>query len=141
MSAARPSAISRPPWRFALVVVNVAPKVAVDPGYQATVADIKDWERRHGPIPRGRRHDSIRLVEEMGRSEALHRQPFPGVSLAALKYLYLERHVLMHGHEPLDTDNTAPEFVGENWLLKHNFAQAEALQTWTRCPKAAPSSR
>src|ERR1700733_15457196 len=28
-----------------LVVVNVASKVAVDPGYQATVADIRSWER------------------------------------------------------------------------------------------------
>lgn len=44
---------------------------------------------------------------------------FPGVSLAALKYLHLERHTLMHGHEPLDTDNTAPEFVEEKWLLRH----------------------
>jgi hypothetical protein len=25
----------------------------------------------------------------------------------------------MHGHEPLDTDNTAPEFVEEKWLLRH----------------------
>jgi kynurenine formamidase len=30
-----------------LVVINVASKVVADPGYQATVADIKDWERRH----------------------------------------------------------------------------------------------
>ena len=29
------------------------PNIARDPGYQATVADIKDWERRHGPIPAG----------------------------------------------------------------------------------------
>jgi kynurenine formamidase len=36
-----------------LVVINIAPKVVRDPGYQATVADIKDWERRHGPIPPG----------------------------------------------------------------------------------------
>jgi hypothetical protein len=27
--------------------------------------------------------------------------------LAALKYLYFDRYVLMHGHEPLVTDNTA----------------------------------
>jgi kynurenine formamidase len=63
-------------------------------------------------------------------------QPFPGVSLAALKYLHLERHVLMHGHEPLDTDNTAPEFVGENWLLKHNFAQAEGVTNLDQVPES-----
>jgi kynurenine formamidase len=63
-------------------------------------------------------------------------QPFPGVSLAALKYLYLDRHILMHGHEPLDTDNTAPEFVGEKWLLQHNFAQAEGVANLDQVPEA-----
>jgi kynurenine formamidase len=38
-----PTVVLRP-----LVVVNVAPKVAADPGYQATVEDVKDWERSHG---------------------------------------------------------------------------------------------
>src|SRR4029077_5427976 len=104
----------------------VAPKVALDPGYQATVADIKDWERRHGPVPAGSvvmiRSDWSKKWNDPKRFTA---QPFPGVSLAALKYLHLERHILMHGHEPLDTDNTAPEFVAEKWLLQHNFAPAE----------------
>jgi kynurenine formamidase len=71
-----------------LVVVNVAPKVAVDPGYQATVADIKDWERRHGPIPPG----SVVMIrsdwsKKWGDPKRFTTQPFPGVSLAALKYL------------------------------------------------------
>lgn len=39
-------------------------------------------------------------------------QPFPGVTWEALKYLYLDRHVLMHGHEPLDTDNTLEQQPG-----------------------------
>src|ERR1700704_2342779 len=108
-----------------LVVINVAPKVAKDPGYQAGVADIKAWERRHGPIPTGSvvmiRSDWSKKWTDPKRFTA---QPFPGVSLGALKYLHLDRHILMHGHEPLDTDNTAPEFVGEKWLLQHKFAQA-----------------
>ena len=111
-----------------LVVINVAPKVARDPGYQATVADIKDWERRHGQIPAGSvvmiRSDWSKKWTDPKRFTA---QPFPGVSLEALKYLHLDRHILMHGHEPLDTDNTAPEFVGEKWLLQHDFAQAEGV--------------
>jgi hypothetical protein len=48
----------------------------------------------------------------------------------------LERHILMHGHEPLDTDNTAPEFVGEKWLLQHNFAQAEGVANLDQVPEA-----
>lgn len=120
-----------------LVVINVAPQVAKDPGYQATVADIEDWERRHGPIPAGSvvmfRSDWSKKWNDPRRFTA---QPFPGVSLAALKYLHLERHILMHGHEPLDTDNTAPEFVGEKWLLQHNFAQAEGVANLDQVPEA-----
>ena len=120
-----------------LVVINVAPKVAKDPGYQATVADIKDWERRHGPIPAGSvvmiRSDWSKKWNDPKRFTA---QPFPGVSLAALKYLHLDRHILMHGHEPLDTDNTAPEFVGEKWLLQHNFAQAEGVANLDQVPES-----
>jgi kynurenine formamidase len=120
-----------------LVVVNIAPKVAVDPGYQATVADIKAWERRHGAVPAG----SVVMIrsdwsKKWNDPKRFTTQPFPGVTLAALKYLYLDRHVLMHGHEPLDTDNTAPEFVGEKWLLQHNFAQAEGVANLDQVPES-----
>jgi hypothetical protein len=37
---------------------------------------------------------------------------FPGVSLEALQFLHEERHILFHGHEPLDTDTT-PTLEGE----------------------------
>ena len=120
-----------------LVVVNIAPKVVVDPGYQATVEDIKAWERRHGKVPAGSvvmiRSDWSKQWDDPKRFTT---QPFPGVTLAALKYLYLDRHVLMHGHEPLDTDNTAPEFVGEKWLLQHNFAQAEGVANLDQVPES-----
>jgi kynurenine formamidase len=120
-----------------LVVINVAPKVVVDPGYQTTVTDIKDWEQRHGPVPPG----SVVMIrsdwsKNWNNPKRFTTQPFPGVTLAALKYLYLDRHVLMHGHEPLDTDNTAPEFVGESWLLKHNFAQAEGVANLDQVPES-----
>ena len=120
-----------------LVVIDIAPKVAKDPGYQAGVEDIKHWERRHGPVPAGSvvmiRSDWSKRWNDPKRFTA---QPFPGVSLAALKYLHLERHILMHGHEPLDTDNTAPEFVAEKWLLQHNFAQAEGVANLDQVPEA-----
>ena len=119
-----------------LVVVNVAPKVAADPGYQATVGDVKDWERRNGPIPAG----SVVMVrsdwsQKWHEPERFTRQPFPGVTLAALQYLHLQRRILMHGHEPLDTDNTAPKFIGETWLLEHNFAQAEGVANLDQVPE------
>src|SRR5216110_3104115 len=54
------------------------------------------------------------------------RAVFPGVSLAALKFLHLERHILFHGHEPLDTDTT-PTLEGEAWLMHHGYTQAEGI--------------
>jgi kynurenine formamidase len=127
-----PTVVLRP-----LVVVNVAPKVAADPGYQATVEDLKDWERHHGTIPAGSvvmfRSDWSKKWDDPKRFTA---PPFPGVSLAALKFLHLERHILMHGHEPLDTDDTAPRFVGETWLLQHNFAQAEGVANLDQVPES-----
>jgi hypothetical protein len=41
----------------------------------------------------------------------------------------------MHGHEPLDTDNAAPEFIGESWLLQHNFA-AEGMANLDQVPES-----
>ncbi len=119
-----------------LVVVNVAPKVDADPGYQASVADVKDWERRYGRIPSG----SVVMIrsdwsKKWNEPERFTRRPFPGVTLQALQYLHLERHILMHGHEPLDTDDTAPKFVGETWLLEHNFAQAEGVSSLDQVPE------
>lgn len=35
------------------VVIDVTAKAAVDPDYRLTVADVKDWEKVHGAIPRG----------------------------------------------------------------------------------------
>jgi kynurenine formamidase len=120
-----------------LVVINVVPKVALNPGYQAGVADIKDWEHRHGPVPPG----SVVMIrsdwsKKWNDPRRFTTQPFPGVTLAALKYLHLNRNVLMHGHEPLDTDDTAPEFVGEKWLMTHNFAQAEGVANLDQVPES-----
>ncbi len=65
-----------------------------------------------------------------GRSAGLTRlsrpsSSFRGVSLAALKFLHLERKILFHGHEPLDTDST-PTLEGEHWLMHNGYAQARA---------------
>ena len=110
-----------------LVVISIVDQVARDPGYQLAVADIERWESQHGKIPTG----SVVMV----RSDWSKRWPdprlatetvFPGVSLAALKFLHEERHILFHGHEPLDTDTT-PTLEGEDWLMHHGYAQAEGV--------------
>jgi kynurenine formamidase len=110
-----------------LAVISIVPQVARDPGYALSVTDIEAWEREHGRIPAG----SVVMV----RSDWSKRWPdpklatetvFPGVSLDALKFLHVERRILFHGHEPLDTDTT-PTLEGEAWLMHHGYAQAEGV--------------
>jgi kynurenine formamidase len=62
-------------------------------------------------------------------------RPFPGVSLAALRFLHEERGILFHGHEPLDTDMT-PDFQAETWLLRHGYTQAEGVANLDQVPEA-----
>lgn len=58
----------------------------------------------------------------------------PGVGLDALKLLHLERSILFHGHEPLDTDSRGLE--GEEWLLHHDYCQAEGVAHLDKVPEA-----
>jgi kynurenine formamidase len=118
-----------------LVVISIVDQVAKDPGYALQVSDITAWEAKNGTIPAG----SVVMV----RSDWSKRWPdpalatekvFPGVSLAALKFLHLQRHILFHGHEPLDTDDT-PTLVGEHWLMHHGYTQAEGVANLDKVPE------
>lgn len=119
-----------------LVVINIAPKVVKDPGYHIQVQDIQDWENAHGRIPQGAvvmvRSDWYKRWNDQDRYRTA---PFPGVSLAALKFLHIQRKIMLHGHEPLDTDTT-PTLEGEDWLMKNNFAQAEGVANLDKVPEA-----
>lgn len=131
-------AIDELPATFAvrpLVVISIADRVANDPGYSLQVSDIKEWERRFGDIPEGSvvfiRSDWSR---EWGQPGLAERTVFPGVSIEAVKYLHLERKILLHGHEPLDTDAT-PTFDAERWLLTNGYTQAEGLTNLDLVPE------
>ena len=119
-----------------LVVIDIHEKVAEDPGYHATVADIQAWEAKHGIIPEG----SVVMIrsdwyKKWAEVERFNQKPFPGVSLAALQFLHLERKILFHGHEPLDTDTT-PNLEGEYWLLHNHYTQAEGVANLDKVPEA-----
>jgi hypothetical protein len=43
------------------------------------------------------------------------------------------RHILFHGHAPLDTDST-PTLEGEAWLMHNGFAQAEGVADLSGVP-------
>jgi kynurenine formamidase len=119
-----------------LVVISIVSQVAEDPGYSLQVADIERWEAAHGEIPAG----SVVMVRSDWSSdwpdpELATRSVFPGVSLDALKFLHEQRHILFHGHEPLDTDAT-PTLEGEEWLMHHGYAQAEGVANLDQVPEA-----
>ena len=119
-----------------LVVIDIHDKTAEDAGYHLQVDDIKAWEAEHGRIPEGSvvmvRSDWYKRWSEI---ERFNKKPFPGVGLDALKFLHLERKILFHGHEPLDTDTT-PTLEGEYWLLHNHFAQAEGVANLDKVPEA-----
>ncbi|MEC4812096.1 MAG: cyclase family protein [Scytonema sp. PMC 1069.18] len=118
-----------------LVVIDIHKKVEADSGYHATVEDIFAWEKQHGKIPKGSvvmfRSDWYKKWSNVSR---FNQKPFPGVSLDALKFLHLQREILFHGHEPLDTDTT-PTLEGEAWLLNNHYTQAEGVANLDRVPE------
>ena len=117
-----------------LVVISIVDQVKTDPGYSLQVSDIERWEAEHGMIPAG----SVVMVrsdwsKEWPDPQLASHQVFPGVSLAALKFLHQQRHILFHGHEPLDTDST-PTLEGEHWLMHHGYTQAEGVAHLDKVP-------
>jgi kynurenine formamidase len=118
-----------------LVVISIVDKVKDDLGYHLQVDDILAWEAKHGSIPKGSvvmvRSDWSKNWKDV---ERFNQKPFPGVGLEALKFLHLEREILFHGHEPLDTDTT-PTLEGEYWLMHNNFAQAEGVANLDKVPE------
>jgi len=119
-----------------LVVISIVPQVAQHPGYHLSVDDIQAWERAHGTIPAGAvvfvRSDWSKQWDVPGIAL---RRPFPGVSLAAVQFLHQQRHILFHGHEPLDADTTAA-LESEAWLLKNGYTQAEGVTNLDQVPEA-----
>jgi kynurenine formamidase len=131
-------AIDELPPTFAvrpLVIISIVDQVAKQPGYHLSVDDIQKWEAVHGRIPEGAvvfvRSDWSKTWPD---SALATRRPFPGVSLAALRFLHEQRHILLHGHEPLDTDTTAT-LEGEAWLLNHGYTQAEGVANLDQVPE------
>jgi kynurenine formamidase len=131
-------AIDELPPTFAvrpLAVISIVDQVAKEPGYHLSVDDIQRWEGTHGRIPEGAvvfvRSDWSKAWPDPALST---RRPYPGVSLAALRFLHEQRHILFHGHEPLDTDTTAT-LEGEAWLLHNGYTQAEGVANLDQVPE------
>jgi kynurenine formamidase len=122
-----------------LVVISIVKQVKSDAKYALQVSDIRRFEKQHGRVPKGsvvmvRSDWSKKWTDSPEPAKALAADPnFPGVSLAALEFLHLKRHILFHGHEPLDTDTT-PTLEGESWLMHHGYTQAEGVTNLAGVP-------
>jgi kynurenine formamidase len=122
-----------------LVVINTVAEVKKDPKDFLTVTEVKTWERTHGRIPEGsvvmiRSDWSKRWTTDPEAAKALAAdRNLPSVALDTLKFLHLKRHILFHGHEPLDTDTT-PTLEGEHWLMHNGYAQAEGVNNLDGVP-------
>jgi kynurenine formamidase len=120
-----------------LVVISIADKVQSDVNYQLTVDDVRGWEASHGMVPAGSvvmvRSDWYKRWPDSARFQPADGK-FPGVSLDALKLLHLERKILLHGHEPLDTDST-PTLVSEDWVLNNGYMQIEGAANLDQVPE------
>jgi kynurenine formamidase len=118
-----------------LAVISIVDKVKSDPGYHLQVDDITAWEARNGQVPEGSvvfvRSDWSATWPDPALATT---KPFPGVGLDALKFLHEQRHILLHGHEPLDTDTT-PTLEGEYWLMHNGYAQAEGVANLDEVPE------
>jgi kynurenine formamidase len=120
-----------------LAVISIAEQVKADVNYQLTADDVKAWEQKNGAVPAGSvvmvRSDWYKRWPDKARFQPADGK-FPGVRLDALKYLHLERRILLHGHEPLDTDST-PTLMSEDWLMNNGYMQAEGVANLDQVPE------
>lgn len=129
-----------------LVVIDVHAQVAKNPDYTITMEDIRDWEKRHGPIPEGAfvamRTDWCRRwpdMEAMQNKDTAGIAHYPGWSLEVLRYLYEHRKITASGHETTDTDPglaiSKNDYSLETYLLKQNRYQIELLTNLDKVPE------
>ena len=130
-----------------LVVIDVHEKAAKNPDYTISMDDVRDWERRHGPIPEGafvamRTDWSKRWpdAKAMRNEDAKGVAHYPGWSKDVLKYLYEERKITASGHETTDTDpgiaTSKDDYSLETYILGTDHYQIELLANLDKVPEA-----
>lgn len=93
------------------VVIDIAEAASTDPDLALTLAQVKDWERTHGPVPArsvvflrtgwGERWSEPDLYASVDSAGNLH---FPGFSAEAAEYLVEERDISGIGIDALSVD-------------------------------------
>jgi kynurenine formamidase len=118
-----------------LVVFDVTPKLAADPDHAFSLADLKAWENKYGRVPKGA---FAALRTDMSKDFAadparFKREPFPGWSLAAVKFLVEQRGITAIGHESMDSDDTK-SMATETYILNSGHYQIEVMAHLDQVP-------
>ena len=130
-----------------LVVLDCHKQVAADPDYAVTMADVKAWEEKYGPIPTNSfvamRSDWSKRwpsQKEMMNADAKGVYHYPAWSQEVLEYLYKERKITASGHETTDTDGglrvSKDNYGMEAWILEQDHYQVELLANLDQTPEA-----
>lgn len=130
-----------------LVLFDVHEKAQQNPDYTISMDDVRQWEKRHGLIPKGafavmRTDWSKRWPdkEAMANTDAQGVAHYPGWSLEVLKYLYEECKITASGHETTDTDpgiaTSKDDYSLETYILRQNHFQIELLTNLTDIPES-----
>ena len=128
------------------MVLDVHEKVAKDSDYTITLDDVRDWEKRHGPISEGafvamrtdwsKRWPDPKAMRNEDTKGVAH---YPGWSKEVLKYLYEVRKTTASGHETLDTDpgiaTSKDDYSLETYLLSTDHYQIELLANLDQVPE------
>ncbi len=129
-----------------LVVIDVHEQAAKNPDYTISMEDVRDWERRHGPVPEGafvamrtdwsKRWPDAKPMRNEDSKGVAH---YPGWSLTVLKYLYEERKITASGHETTDTDpgiaTSKDDYSLETFILGTDHYQIELLMNLDKVPE------
>lgn len=130
-----------------LVVLDIHQQVAKNPDYVLTLADVKAWEAKHGPVPEGafvalrsdwsKRWPSQEKIQNADAQGVAH---YPGWSKEALVYLYETRKITASGHETTDTDpgiaTSKDDYSLESYILGKDHYQIELLANLDQVPEA-----
>lgn len=130
-----------------LAVIDCSQKVNDNPDYQITMADIQEWESRHGKIPVGAfvamRTDWYKRfpdAEAFFNKDEKGESHYPGWNREVLQFLFNKRGVKAIGHEPVDADAAVTQkgefFSCESYVLKTNRFQIELLANLDKVPEA-----
>lgn len=129
-----------------LVVIDIHEKVARNPDYCVRMEDVRRWESRHGPTPRGafvalRTDWSKRWpdADAMRNADPAGVAHYPGWSREVLAYLCEQRGIRACGHETTDTDpgtaTSRNDYSLERYVLGRNRYQIELLTNLEQVPE------